>query len=284
MSRLTLALFAVLAACGGAAPQSIQAPPSLVLRDTSLSTIDAAALDAEGNVLDGVSVSVTATSDPSVLQVGNNGELQCRKWGLATVTLEAAPARRDVAVSCRLVKELRVAPARLTTTLERDDTGKVIAKDLGGYMFQAIGLDDKAIKDAPIEVTASDEGVLEQTEDGQLRALRPGKATITGVLDVHTATLEVEVGELVTTRKAITVEDSDGIGIPVPAGRYRVAVGASEPVRVVAKGGACDDHEDGKELSPVCTFSSAGNVRIENPGTLGLGADATVTMRIIAVP
>ena len=275
-----------LAACSSATPATIQAPDRLDVDDTALTRIDAVAIDETGKPIDDLVVYVSAVSDPSVLRVGHNSELQCKTWGLATVTLEAPPARKDVVVACRLVQELRVAPQRLMTVLSPDAAGKPTPRDLGAFQFQAIGFDGKAIKDAPIEVTATAEGVLERTEDGTLRALKPGRATIHGVIANHTASLEVEVGLLLTTRKGTKVEDSGHLGIPVEAGRYRIAVGSDQEVRVRASGGTCEDHEDGLALEPVCTFETAGTVRIENPGSLGLGLgdDANVTLRVVQVP
>jgi len=272
------------AGCGTSAPATIQAPERYEIDDTSLTRIGAKALDEAGQPIEGVEVYVSGVSDPAVLRVGHNSELQCQKWGLATVTLEAPPARKDVVVACRLVKELRVAPQKLVTVLEPDPTGQPVAKDLGAFQFQAIGFDGKAIKDAPIEVSVSEGGVITTGEGSTLRAVRPGRATIHGLIADHTASLEVEVGLLVTTRKAALVEDGEHLGIPVEAGRYKVALGSDVDVRVEAAGGTCDDHEDGKALEPMCTFEKAGTVRVENPGTLGLGDDAHVTLRLVRIP
>jgi len=281
----TLSLIAV-SACGGAAPVTIRAPDRLDVDDTALQRIEAVALDEAGEPINDLAVYVSAVSDPSVLQVGHNSELQCKAWGLATITLEAPPARKDVVVACRLVEELRVAPQRLMTVLTPDSTGQPTPRDLGTFQFQAIGYDGKAIKDAPIEVTATAEGVLERTPEGTLRALKPGRATIHGVIADHTASLEVEVGLLMTTRKGADVEDAGHLGIPVEPGRYRIALGSDQPVRVRAAGGECEDHEPALALDPICTFQSAGTVRIENPGSMGLGLGdaAKVTLRVVKVP
>lgn len=274
----------VMVGCGTTAPASIQAPERYEIDDTSLTRIGAKALDEAGQPIEGVSVYVSGVSDPTVLKVGHNSELQCQKWGLATVTLEAPPARKDVVVACRLVKELRVAPQKLVTVLEPDPTGKALAKDLGAFQFQAIGFDGKAIKDAPIEVSVSEGGIITTLEDGTLRAMKPGRATIHGLIAAHTVALEVEVGLLVTTRKGALVEDGDHLGIPVQPGRYKVALGSDVDVRVAAAGGECEEHAEGKALEPMCTFAGAGTVRVENPGTLGLGDDAHVTLRLVRVP
>ncbi len=272
------------AGCGGNAPASIEAPERYEIEDTSLTRIGAKALDEAGQPIEGVEVYVSGVSDPAVLKVGHNSELQCQKWGLATVTLEAPPARKDVVVACRLVRELRVAPQKLVTVLEIDESGQPTPVDLGAFAFQAIGFDGKAIKDAPIEVSVSEGGVVVTKEDGTLRATRPGRATIHGLVASHTAKLEVEVGVLVTTRKAALVEDGEHLGIPVEPGRYKVALGSDVDVRVRAAGGTCDEHADGKALEPYCTFEKAGTVRVENPGTLGLGDDAHVTLRVVKIP
>jgi hypothetical protein len=270
--------------CGTASPVSIQAPDRYEIDDTSLTRIGAKALDESGKPIEDVDVYVSGVSDPTVLKVGHNSELQCQGWGLATVTLEAPPARKDVVVACRLVQELRVAPQKLVTVLEPDATGSPVPRDLGGFQFQAIGMDGKAIKDAPIELAVSAGGVITTSDDGMIRAVQPGRATIHGLIASHTATMEVEVGLLVTTRKAALIEDGSHLGIPVQPGRYKVALGSDVNVRVTARGGACAEHSDGKALEPMCAFKSAGTVRIENPGVMGLGDDAHVTLRLVLVP
>ena len=57
-------------------------------------------------------------------------------------------------------------------------------------------------------------------------------------------------------------------------------------MRVRAAGGECEDHEPALALDPICTFQSAGTVRIENPGSMGLGLGdaAKVTLRVVKVP
>lgn len=284
LACLVLSLGTALVGCGSPTPAAIQAPDRYEITDTSLTRIGATAHDAEGGLLEGVSVYASAVSDPTVLKVGHNSELQCQKWGLATVTLEAPPARKDVVVACRLVRELRVAPQRLVTVIERDSAGQPVPKDLGAFQFQAIGFDGKAIPDAPIEISVSEGGVIETVEGGTLRATQPGRATIHGLIADHTAKLEVEVGLLLTTRKGAVIEDGSHLGIAVEPGRYKVALGSTVPVEVVASGGTCDEHEEGTTLNPVCTFDKAGTIRIENPGVLGLGDDAEVTLRLVQTP
>jgi len=270
--------------CGSVTPASIDAPDQYEIRDSSLTRIGARARDEAGQLLEGVEVYVGAVSDPTILQVGHNSELQCQKWGVATVTLEAPPARKDVLVACRLVKELRAAPQKLRMVVEADAGGTPIARPLGAFQFQAIGFDGKAIKDAPIEIAVSGGGVIEKQDDGTLMAVQPGRATITGLLVDQTAAVDVEVGLLVATRKGVRVEDGRHLGIPVVPGRYRVALGSDVEVQVRGKGGQCEEAPAGTALEVVCTFEQAGTVRVENPGALGIGKDAQVTLRLLQVP
>jgi len=274
----------VLFGCSTTVPVTIQAPDRYEIDDMSLTRIGARALDEAGSPIEDVDVYVSGVSDPTVLKVGHNSELQCQSWGLATVTLEAPPARKDVVVACRLVQELRAAPQKLVTVLESDATGTPVPRDLGGFQFQAIGMDGKAIKDAPIELTVSAGGVITTTDEGMIRAVQPGRATIHGLIASHTATLAVEVGLLVTTRKATLVKDGAHLGIPVEPGRYKVALGSDVEVRITARGGTCAEHADGTALDPICVFDSAGTVRVENPGMMGVGDDAHVTLRLVLIP
>lgn len=272
-------------ACGGPAPTAIRAPDRIDLDDTALTRIDAVAVDEAGASIDEVVVYISAVSDPAVLRAGHNNEVQCKRWGHATVTLEAPPVRADVLVSCRVVQELRVAPRRLMTVLESDAAGQPTPRELGAFQFQAIGLDGKAIKDAPIEITASTEGVLEPGGEGRLRAVKPGRATIHGVIADQSASLEVEVGLAITTRKGVIVAPSAHLAIAVEAGRYRVALGADRAVRVGAKGGVCEPHEAASSVETVCSFESAGDVRVENPASRReADAAASVTLRVVQAP
>lgn len=271
---------AVLSGCGGVDAASVRAPEQVQLDDAMPVGIEATALDESGAPVPGLQPHIAGVSDPSVLRVGHGNEVQCQKWGRATVTLAAGSARVDVPVVCRLVKELRVAPLRLSTVLQADDSGEPLPRDLGGFQFQAIGDDDRGIPDASIAISTSSEGVLDQLEDGRLRALRPGRGTIIGRIGDQSASLEVEVGLLVTTRKDETVTPSRRLTVPLEPGRYRVSAGADQPVRVVAKGGTCAEHEAAQAVEPVCTLETSGQVRVEAGGS----QEARVSLRVVQVP
>lgn len=273
-----------LTGCSNPRTAAIQGPEKVVITDTRLTRIEAVAVDAAGQRLVDVPVAIAQNGDPMVLKVGNNGEVQCQRFGRVTLMLAAEGIEHPVQVACLLVGEVRGAPQRLVTILDVDADGAPIPKPLGAYQFQALDFDGKAIPDAPISVTTGSEGVLAQSAEGVFAAVKPGRAVLTGAVGGSSAQIEVEVGLLVALRKAETIPDGGHLGIPVAAGRYRVAVGASEPVVVGVRGGACDAHEAAQSVEPICNLDVGGTIRIENPGLTRLGPAAQATVRVVAIP
>ena len=270
--------------CGGPVPASIQAPDRYEIEDTKPVRIGAMALDEAGKRLGGVEVFMVDVGDPALLVLGANGELRCQKWGRTTVTMEASPVRKDIVVSCLLVKEVRGAPQKLVTVLEVDAEGHPVPMDLSTFAFQAIGLDGKAISDAPIEISVDAGETVEQDADGRIRAVQPGRATISGSLAGHVATLEVEVGLLVSLRKSVLIEGGESMEIAVDPGRYRVSTGSDVELRIRAVDGRCGEHDAATAIDQICTFESSGMVRVEHPGIRGQGEDAQVTVRLVRLP
>ncbi|MBO84005.1 MAG: hypothetical protein CL927_01490 [Deltaproteobacteria bacterium] len=270
--------------CGGPEPSTIQAPDRMAIDDAEPFRVDAMALDAAGAPMAAVPVVLAGVGDPTVLTLHATGELRCEKWGRTAVTLQAASLQRDVVVACRLVQEVRGAPQKLVAVLEAADDGPPRPMALGGYAFQAIGLDGRAIPDAVVDVTVDDGGVLVKDPDGSIRAVKPGLGVLSGSLGGHTAELEVSVGLLVSLRKSALVEAGDAIEVPLEQGHYQVSVGADVPVLVGVSAGECVSHEASLAVQVSCVLDDNGTVRIQNPAIRGRGDDAHATVRVVRVP
>ncbi len=283
-SRLSLIGLALMAGCGTPAPASIQAPARIVVSDTTLQTVDAKALDASGAVLEGVQVAITTVSDPNIVRMGNNGELQCKSFGTATATLEAAPVKHDLVISCMLIREIRPEPATLNLVLTRDDAGKFGTTKGGPFGFTVIGLDGAPVTGADVAITAADPSLITIDAAGMVEGLRRGRTTIKAVVGDKIGTVEVVIGEQVAQRKGMVVEDSDKLGMPLDAGTYRITAGSSEPIELSANGGSCAEHETAGVLDVVCTLEKTGTIVVENPGTLGMGSDAQINLRVVRLP
>lgn len=271
-------------ACGGPEPASIRAPEQLEIDGTDPFRIDATAVDDAGLEMQEVSVVIANVRDPAVLSLEPNGVLNCQKWGRTGVVLQASSVEREVVVSCQVVSEVRGAPQKLVAVLDADDEGRPQPKALGGYAFQALDSDGKAIVDGEVALSVDDGGVLSVGKDGLARALKPGLGVLTGSLGGQSAQLEVSVGLLVTLRKSVLVEAGERIEVPVDAGRYRVAVGADLPMGVDAVAGTCEPHESATAVDVTCTLAKAGVVRVANRGVRGRGDDAHATIRVVRVP
>ncbi len=287
MSRLVSAALvgtALLAGCGTSAPASIQAPAQITVSDTTLQTLQAQALDASGNVLEGVAVELTGVSDPGILKAGKGGALQCTSFGTATATLSAPPAKLDVIVRCMLIKEITPSPAELVLTMVPGPDGALVPSKSAKVGFTVVGLDGKPVTGADVAITVADPSVVALAPDGTATAKTRGQTTIKAVVADKIGTVDVVVGEQVLARQGQPLPDSETLGIPMEAGTYRITLGASQPVAISANGGSCLEHEAGTALDVTCNLRKTGTLVVTNPGTLGMGEDATVTMRIIRMP
>ena len=278
------------AGCADTAPASIQAPPQIVVSDAALINIDAKVLNAAGEPLPELQATVSAVSDPALLKLGNNGELQCQGYGTGSATLSAGALRHDVVIACMLIQEIRPEPATIEAVLVRDEAGVVRPTSVGPFTFTAIGLDGKPLPGVPLNLTASDPNVIALKEGGLVEALAMGKASIKAVAGDKIGTIEVRIAEELSTRKGLVVEDSKSVGLPLEPGSYRVTMGSDQGVKVSVEGVRSGDEarcvaDESVSAELLCTLAQAGTLEINNPGVLGMGGGpASVNLRVVRLP
>ncbi len=290
MNRTLGLLVLFLAACADTTPASIRTDAKLTISDNKLISPKAEALNAAGEPIEGATVTVTSVSDPKILKLGNNGELQCAAFGTATATLTSGSARFDQVVECMLVKEIRAVPATLEALLVRDEAGLIQPAQVGPFQFEVVGLDDAVIPGVNLTITASDPNLLEPSPDGRITVKARGKSSIKAVLGDKIGTLDVLVAEELATRKGVLVEDSKSFGLPLEPGSYRVTAGSDQGVKISFDGqrsgeeAGCTSPE-GTTHDLQCTFAQTGTLLVENPGVLGIGGgSASVNLRVIRLP
>lgn len=288
--RPLVLLLAAAAGCADTTPASIQAPPQIVVNDAALVRIDAKVLNAAGEALPELQATVSAVSDPGLLKLGNNGELQCQRYGTGSATLSAGGVRHDVVIACMLISEIRAEPPVIEAVLLRDEAGVVQPAAVGPFTFTVLGLDGQPIQGVPLSIAASDPNVIQLQEGGQIQALRRGSASVKAVAGAKIGTVEVHVAEELTVRKGLAVEDSKSVGLPLEPGSYRVTMGSDQGVKLRFDGPRsgsevrCEsDESTAAEL--VCTLAQAGTLELSNPGVLGMGGGvASVNLRVVRLP
>ena len=288
---LALSLIAAAAVgCADTTPARIEAAAKVTQADTQLLTVQATVLNAAGESLPEIKATVTAVSDPTLLKLGNNGELQCLRFGTGTATLTAGSAKHDMVVECMLIAEVRPSPPTLTATLVPDAAGVVQPAALGPFTFEVIGLDGQPIVGAPLVVTPSDPNIIAVAADGGVTALRRGSASIKAIIGDKIGTVEIVVNEEVAVRKAVPVDDSKSFGIPLEPGSYHVNVGSDQGVVASIEGVKTGDDAgcaaaEATTAELRCTLAQAGTLQIENPGVLGMGGGtAAVNLRVVRLP
>jgi len=284
--RRLLPSICLLAACSSD-PARIDAPPTVTVYDRAMQSIDTRVLDAEGEPLD-LPVRAVAVSDPAVVALGKNGELQCASYGDATVTLEAGEAdgptvRAETLMRCQLVKEIMVEPAKVAFTLKPDAQGVVRPALSDPLRIVVVGIDGQPIDQADVSVTSEDPTIA-RLEKGAVQARQRGATTIKVAAGDKVTEVPVEASLVVDDRLGLVIADGETHGIPVEAGTYRVTVGSDQPVEVSFQGADCESDEATAHTLD-CTLEKGGTVRVENPAIFGMGGGpATLNIRLLQRP
>lgn len=278
-------LFLLAALACASKPASIEAQESQLVFNQDRITLDARALDKNGEVVADAQVLPTAVADAEVLQLGNEGAMQCLKSGKSKVTLSVAGLTQEIEVTCLLVKELRVRPLQIKAVLTKGPSGTLTPRTLKAPQAEVISLDDTRIEWATLNVKSSDESIARLKEDGQIELLAPGAADIVVTVGDRSARIPLEVGEEVLSRPDLVVADGDETGIPIEAGRYRVTATSNEPISLSFRQTECSTPEDRIDQRLECAFGATTTLAVENPGALlRRGAEAKVKLRVVKLP
>lgn len=266
-------------------PASIEAQESQLAFSLDRITLDARALDKDGQPVADAQVLPTAVADPEVLQLGTEGALQCLKSGKSQVTLSVGALQKQIELTCLLVKELRVRPLQIKAVLTKGPSGSLTPRTLKAPTADVIGIDDARIEWAPLDVRSSDEAVARLKEDGQIELLAPGAADIVLTVGDKSARIPLEVGEEVASRPDLAVKDGEETGIPVEAGRYRVTATSNEPILLSFRETDCATPEERVDQRLECTLSGTTTLAVKNPSALlRKGGDAKVKLRVVRLP
>lgn len=280
-SRLWAALLPLAAACSST-PAEIDVQPSFTITHQRFLDLDATVRDAEGEALS-VEARATAVSDPTVLKLGNNGELQCAGYGDVSVTLSAPPAEATTLVKCRLVARLDVSPDALAFALNPDPKGVVRPIESSPLKVTAYGPQDVVLSDVEVTMTTDNPSVA-RVEDGRVQVRQRGATVLRVAAGDEVVEVPIEVSVVAEERRGIVIADGDVHGLPLEAGRYRVTLGSDQPVEARV---SQDCRTAGADVEQTfdCTLTKGGALRIENPAFFGFGGgDATVHVRALRLP
>lgn len=277
----------LLAACSSD-PASIRVAPTQVVTGSQFISLGAAALDESGKALD-VPVMAVKVSDPALLKLGNNGELQCQGYGDVTVSLTAGPAAGpatgETLIRCQLVKEIRVQPEKLAFSLKPDTDGVIHPSSSDPLQITVIGADGQPVANADLAISSADPTIA-RIESGNIVQVRQrGATTIKLAAGDKLVEIPVSVSLVALERVGLEVPDGETHGIPLEAGHYSLTIGATQPVEVEVQGADCEGQGEATAHTLACELKAAGTLRIENPALLGFGGGpASVSVRVLQLP
>jgi uncharacterized protein YjdB len=162
-------------------------PPSAELRPGDALALTAVVADDTGKALLAPKGVAWTSSDPAIATVAD-GRVVAAGPGTATVTASFRGLRgtAQVAVKVPVFAKIAVNPAK-TQTLKRGDA----------LRFKALALDAKGKPVPGVLATwrSSDSAVASVAADGTVRALKPGKATVTAAAYGKSASVQVKIVE-----------------------------------------------------------------------------------------
>lgn len=166
--RIVAALLLVVAACGEPRPMRIDAHrDTLTINTTLIEPLGAHVVDAAGRVIPRATISSTARPD-SIVELYDRGGVQCRKDGVANVSLTSGALRATTTIRCHIVN--RLAMDAMESCMQVGDAPvplPVQATDEKGLVLPEVRL----------WMRTSDTTIL-RLANGAITALRPGLATI----------------------------------------------------------------------------------------------------------
>ena len=162
-------------------------PPSAEMRPGDALALSALVVDDAGKAILGPKGVAWTSSDPAIATAAD-GRVVAVGPGTATVTASFRGLRgtAQVAVKVPAFAKIAVNPAK-TQTLKRGDT----------LRFKALALDaqGKPVPGVAAAWRSSDAAVASVATDGTVRALKPGKATLTAAAYGKSATVQVKIVE-----------------------------------------------------------------------------------------
>jgi trimeric autotransporter adhesin len=253
---------------------SVSVTPAAVSMQVGVSApLQARALDAEGAVLSGRTVTWTS-SDPGIAIVNAQGAVTGVAPGAATITAtcEGRSAQAAVTVTLPPVASIVVSPAV-------DTLGVGTERQLGALVRDA---NNQPLTGRTLSWSSSNLAIASVSSTGLITGLATGTTTVTATSEGRTGTATI----VVLARLASTVVLTPGSGTLV--------VGASQPLTAQvtdAEGNLLPDRPVSytSDAPDVAAVSASGVVTALTPGTARItasseGKSGTATFRVIPVP
>lgn len=255
--------------CADRTPARIDISTSTqTLYDDQAHPLGARLVDVDGQVLAEPALTYSATP-AGVVEVNPAGLVTCQRSGDASIVAAGGGQSAAVAVTCRLVKEIR-APERVRLVLGRDpETLAFSATDEAGRNLQGI----------PLQVSFSPTGIA-GFAGGKLTAAAVGNTTVSVVAGRASASFPLSVVELVRS-EPLALNDGASTTLTLQQGRYDLDLqvsadnGSTNGVTVTWTGADCPAEREAQNHALTCDVRATAGLTIANPTAFGLGPGVT---------
>ncbi len=272
---LTLALG--LAGCADKKPAKINIDTSPVVTNASYFTLPAAAVNAKGETIEGVTLAWSG-GPADVLEVSADGNLRCAKTGDATLTVSAGAVNQRVDLKCRIPVEIGMPP----------DVQVVLGAAPVALHARALGEGSRPLDEVTVQVTSSDPSIV--TVDGDMvKGVAVGKAHLQATAGGVTTVTPVEVVEKIVS-EPLTLKDGASKTFALQPAYYLVTVELKvderlkQGVTVAWSGTACENQPEKSSHRFNCRVSEPAIMTVTNPKLMGVGATVSGTVNVYRVP
>jgi hypothetical protein len=264
-----LVVSTLLAACVNKSPARIDiAKSTAIVLDDSPTPLGATLVTESGQVLTTPALTYSV-SPANVLTVANDGSMRCRSSGDASVIVAGGGHSATVSVLCRLVRSIDV-PATVRLVMgKRFDNVPISVRDEAG----------RALTDVPLTATTTTAGIARYA-NGALTPIAIGQTAVTVAAGKATATIQVEVVQLVES-KTLALADGSAEVFTLQQGTYDVDIrvqttnGSKYGVTVSWVGADCPPATESQEQHIHCAVKETASMTVLNPSAFGLGPAAT---------
>jgi hypothetical protein len=224
-TSLSLCVWLALAACGEPVPARIEAPrDTITINTTLIEPVAAQVVDAQGRGVPRAVIGAVARPD-SIVELYGRGGVQCRKNGVATLTLTSGALHATSTVRCHIAD--RIAMNEMESCLQVGDAPVPLS-------VQASDEEGRPMSQVRLSMRNSDTTILRLDEHG-ITALRPGLATIeasTGRREAVRFVAVVDSTLAVSRDSACALMRSSSYARPVDRGEApRKTPGPPKPIR-----------------------------------------------------
>ena len=274
---LVVPLLLGLAGCADKKPAKINIDASQPITNTSYFTLPAAAVNAKGEAIAGVTLAWTG-GPADVLEVSDAGNLRCAKTGDATLTVSAGAVNQRVDVKCRIPVEIGMPP----------DVQVVLGAAPVALHARALGEGSTPLEEVAVQVTSSDPSIV--TVDGDMvKGVAVGKTHLKSTAGGVTTVTPVEVVEKIVS-ESLTLRDGASKSFALQPAYYLVTIELKaderlkQGVTVNWSGTACENQPEKSSHRFNCRVLEPATMTVTNPELLGVGATVTWSVNVYRVP